>query len=441
MTPSESVTMSTDAAIYRRVTRRILPLLFLGYVVSYLDRVNVGFAKLQMMSDLQFSDTVYGLGAGIFFLGYFLFEIPSNLILHRVGARRWIARIMITWSVVSGAMMRVDSVHLFYLLRFLLGLAEAGFFPGVILYVTYWYPAARRGRVYALLMTAVAVSGVIGGPLSGWVLHAMSGLAGLAGWQWMFLVEALPSALLGVAVWRWLPDRIDDAGWLTAAQRELLRARLAIEDRGKLQLSLVQVIGSRKLWQLALIYFCLVAGLYGVSFWLPTLIRASGVKEPLAIGLLSSIPYAVAAVAMLVNGTSADRHDERRWHLMVPALCAGIGLLCSISGAQYVLVSMVCLTVATAGILSALASFWSLPTALVGGSAAAAGIAMINALGNLAGFASPYAVGWLRDATHSSDAGMVMMAVCMLLAALLTWLLPDTPNQYNHAIPVTGAEQ
>jgi len=424
------VSEQLDDQIYSKVSRRIMPILFASFVASFLDRVNVGFAKLQMMSDLHFSDTVYGLGAGIFFIGYFLFEVPSNIILHKVGARVWIARIMITWGIISGVMMLVNSAAVFYLLRFLLGLSEAGFFPGVILYLTYWYPAARRGRMVAVFMSAVAVSGVIGGPLSGWIMHAMPGVLGLAGWQWLFLIEALPSVLLGVIIFSYLPDRIADVHWLSDDEKNRLINRIQKEDQSKAQLSLMQVLGNRRLWQLALIYFSLVTGLYGVSFWLPTIIKFTGIADTLQIGLLTMIPYAVSAVGMILIGRSADLHGERRWHLIIPTVVGSAGLLLSTYFDHHTMLAMLGLTVALTGILSSLAGFWSLPTAFLGGSAAAAGIALINSLGNLAGFVSPYLVGWLKDLTHSTNAGLVMVASMMFFGAVLTALVPaDTANQ------------
>ena len=424
------VSEQLDDQIYSKVSRRIMPILFASFVASFLDRVNVGFAKLQMMSDLHFSDTVYGLGAGIFFIGYFLFEVPSNIILHKVGARVWIARIMITWGIISGVMMLVNSAAVFYLLRFLLGLSEAGFFPGVILYLTYWYPAARRGRMVAVFMSAVAVSGVIGGPLSGWIMHAMPGVLGLAGWQWLFLIEALPSVLLGVIIFSYLPDRIADVHWLSDDEKNRLINRIQKEDQSKAQLSLMQVLGNRRLWQLALIYFSLVTGLYGVSFWLPTIIKFTGIADTLQIGLLTMIPYAVSAVGMILIGRSADLHGERRWHLIIPTVVGSAGLLLSTYFDHHTMLAMLGLTVALTGILSSLAGFWSLPTAFLGGSAAAAGIALINSLGNLAGFVSPYLVGWLKDLTHSTNTGLVMVASMMFFGAVLTALVPaDTANQ------------
>ena len=420
-TPASS---AFETATYAKVTWRLLPMLFLCYVASYLDRVNVGFAKLQMLNDLKFSETVYGLGAGIFFLGYFIFEIPSNMILHRVGARLWIARIMITWGIVSGAMIFVDSPTTFYVMRFLLGVAEAGFFPGVILYLTYWYPAHRRGKMTALFMTGVPISGVIGGPLSGWIMKAMPGVHGLAGWQWMFILEAIPSLLLGVVVIFYLQDRIRGANWLSEAEKQLLESQIQVESSQKHQASLGQMFANPRVWLMALIYFCFVMGLYGVSFWLPTIIKTTGVTDTFNIGLLTAIPYASAAIAMILIGHSADKRRERRWHVAIPALLGSIGLILSTVYDHNTLLAMSALTLATIGIITVLPLFWSLPTAFLGGMAAAAGIALINSLGNLAGFVSPYLVGWLKDQTHSTNSGMYVLAASLLLGAVLTLSVP-----------------
>lgn len=279
-----------ESRLYNRVTRRVIPLLFCCYVAAYLDRVNLGFAKLQMLNDLRFSETVYGLGAGIFFIGYFLFEIPSNIILHRIGARLWIARVMLTWAVVSAAMMFVTTPTVFYVLRFLLGVAEAGFFPGVILYLTYWYPSYRRARIIALFMTGIPVAGVIGGPISGWVLKVMTGAYGLAGWQWLFLIEALPSLILGAAVLAYLDDGIAGARWLAAEQKEVLARRITEDQQQVSSHSLREGLTNARVWLLSAIYFCLIAGLYGAGFWLPTLIKRTGVESPLAIGMLTVVP-------------------------------------------------------------------------------------------------------------------------------------------------------
>lgn len=413
-----------EDATYRKVSWRLVPFLLLCYVVAYLDRVNVGFAKLQMLSDLQFSETIYGLGAGIFFIGYFLFEVPSNVILHKVGARIWIARIMITWGLISASMMFVTTPTMFYVLRFLLGIAEAGFFPGIILYLTYWYPAARRGRTTTYFMTAIALSGVIGGPLSGWIMQAFDGHNGWAGWQWMFLVEGVPSILVGIWVLLYLDDRIAHAKWLTTEEKSLLERNIANENQHKEDPPVRQVLSSPRVWLMSAIYFSFVMGLYGVSFWLPTIIKQTGVKGALDVGLLTAIPYGCAVIGMVLVAYSADRRGERRWHIAMPALLGAVGLVLSVQWHGNTAMAMVALTMATIGILTTLPLFWSLPTAFLAGTGAAAGIALINSLGNLAGFISPYAVGWLKDMTQSTDSGMYLLAVCLVVGAALTLSVP-----------------
>jgi D-galactonate transporter len=415
---------STEQAIYRRVSWRLLPLLVICYLVAYLDRVNVGFAKLQMAADLHLSDAVYGLGAGIFFIGYFIFEIPSNLILHRVGARIWIARIMVSWGILSMLTMFVTTPTMFYVMRFLLGVAEAGFFPGIILYLTYWYPAHRRGRMTTLFMTAVALSGVVGGPVSGYILKTCNGLNGWHGWQWLFLLEGLPSIIAGVLVFFVLDDRISKAKWLSDLEKRMLERNIRVEEQTKEHLSLGRVLASPRVLLMSLIYLSFVMGLYGVSFWLPTIIKSTGVTDALTIGLLSAIPFAAAVVVMLLVAKSADKRRERRWHVALPGLAGAIGLVLAVIWAHDTTLAMVGLTLATAGIITTLPLFWSLPTAVLTGTGAAAGIAMVNSIGNLAGFMSPYAVGWLKEATGSNDAGMYMLAAFMLLGALLALAVP-----------------
>ncbi len=412
-----------EKATYAKVTRRLMPLLLICYVVSYLDRVNVGFAKLQMLSALGFSDLVYGFGAGIFFVGYFLFEVPSNIIMHRVGARLWIARIMFTWGIVSASAAFVTTPTQFYVLRFLLGIAEAGFFPGIVLYLTHWYPTQQRGRAMALFMTAVPLTGVVGGPLSGWILESMGGVQGLAGWQWLFLAEALPALVAGAAVLYGLDRCIGDADWLKPEEQEFLQRNVDAEEILKPSLSLRQLFRRPDLWLLSVIYFSFVIGLYGISFWLPTIIRATGVTHPLDIGLLTAIPYGVAAAVMIPVSRRSDRQLERRWHVAIPAILGGIGLLFSVLFAHSTLLAMMAMTLATAGIVTTLPLFWSLPTARLGGLAAAAGLAVINSIGNLGGFVSPYLIGLIANTTHDTRLGMVFLAGSMFLGALLTLTL------------------
>jgi sugar phosphate permease len=413
-----------ESSVYAKVTWRIVPFLLLCYVVAYLDRVNVGFAKLQMLSDLKFSDSVFGLGAGIFFIGYFLFEVPSNIIMHKVGARLWIARIMITWGLISALMLATSSEMMFYTLRFLLGLAEAGFFPGIILYLTYWYPAERRGRMTTLFMTAVPLSSVVGAPISGWIMQNMSGYQSLAGWQWMYLLEGVPSVLLGLVTVLYLDDGIAAAKWLNPEEKNLLLSNIAGDNALKQEDSVSSTLANRRVWLLGAIYFCFVMGLYGVGFWLPTIIKSLGVQGLFNIGILTAVPYAAATVGMVFVSRSADARRERRWHVIIPALLGACGLVLSPLLSSDATWSMAAMSLATFGIITTLPLFWSMPTACLGGVAAAAGIALINSLGNLAGFVSPFLIGVIKDATHSTDAGMFMLAVSLVLGALLTLAIP-----------------
>ncbi|WP_342147943.1 MFS transporter [Methylorubrum sp. SB2] len=410
---------------YTKVFWRLVPFLMLCYVIAYLDRVNVGFAKLQMSQELQFSDTVYGLGAGLFFIGYFLFEVPSNVILDRVGARVWIARIMITWGLISGAFMFVNSATSFYVMRFLLGLAEAGFYPGVILYVTAWFPSHRRARVIAVFMSAIPVSGIFGNPLSGWIMDAFHGAYGLSGWQWMFLIEAIPAVLVGAAVFLYLDNRPADAAWLSAPEKAVIERDIAAERAGKVESphSIASVFRNGRIWFMSLIYFAFVTGQYGLTFWMPTIVKASGIQGNLNIGLVSAIPFLFAVLVMILLGRSADRMRERRWHLIVPALLGAVGFVVAASSGSTV-VAVAALSVAAGGVLTCAPLFWSLPTAFLTGTGAAAGIALINSVGNLAGFASPYVIGTLRDSTGSTAAGMYALAGMLVVGAVCVFLTP-----------------
>jgi D-galactonate transporter len=407
------------------VTLRLLPFLFLCYVLAYLDRVNVGFAKLQMQGDLGFSDTVYGIGAGIFFIGYFLFEVPSNMILERVGARLWIARIMIFWGLLSAGTMFARGEGSFYTMRFLLGVAEAGFFPGVILYLTYWYPRAHRAGMVAFFMTAITLAGVIGGPLSGFILTRLAGVHGLAGWKWLYLLEGLPSVVVGVLVLFVLDDGPEKAKWLTASEKELLRSRLEEEERvkaadGTAHRTLADAFRSSNVWILSLVYFGLVMGIYGVSFWLPQIVQDTFSRDPWRIGLITTIPWGAAAIGMVLIGRHSDRTAERRWHVALPAVAGAAAFAVSAVPGIPPAAGLAALAVATIGIMASTVCFWALPTAILSGTAAAAGIAWINSIGNLAGYVSPFLVGKIRDATGSMSGALLVLAASLLGAGLLS---------------------
>ncbi|MDR5799780.1 MULTISPECIES: MFS transporter [unclassified Caballeronia] len=420
--PADST--SFEAQTYAKVGRRLIPFLMLCYLGAYLDRVNVGFAKLQMLNDLRFSETIYGVGAGIFFLGYFLFEVPSNLVLHRVGARNWLARIMLTWAVISASFVFVKSPTMFYVLRFLLGVAEAGFAPGVILYLTYWFPAARRAKALSLFFMAIPLAGMVGGPLSGWIMHALAGAHGLAGWKWLFMLEALPSLFLGVAILFYLDNSIAQAKWLTDAEKALLARNVEKDNAQTVQhVSIRAFIGDRRLWLMASIYFCVVLGQYGLTFWLPTIVRRAGVADPLWVGIFTAIPYLCAIIALPLIGSSADKRRERRLHLAIPMLIAAAAFA-TLPTLGSVSASIICVSVAAAGILSSSAQFWSLPTAVLGGMSAAAGIAAVNCFANLAGFFSPTIVGWLNDFTGKSTAGLIFISIAIVVGAALVFLVP-----------------
>jgi MFS family permease len=413
------------ARAYRKVFWRLMPFLMLCYVASYMDRVNIGFAKLQMQQELGFSETVFGLGSGIFFLGYFLFEVPSNILMHKVGARAWIARIMITWGLLSAAFIWVRSVPAFYGLRFVLGLAEAGFYPGVILYLTYWFPARWRGRVIAVLMSAIPVSSILGNPLSGWVMDAMNGLSGVAGWKWMFVVEAAPAVLIGIATLFYLDNSIAAAKWLEPEEKRVLEAAIAEDRRSQASgvHGTLEAFKDLRVWFMCLIYFCFILGQYGLNFWMPTLIRTAGVRGATAIGVVSAIPYIVTLVMMNLLGHSADRRRERRWHLAVPALIGAAGFVVAPT-APNVGVAIAALSLAAAGAITCAPLFWSLPTAFLAGAGAAAGIAVVNSVGNLAGFVAPYVIGWAKDATGSAAVGMYAIAGGLVVGAACALLTP-----------------
>lgn len=422
---SSEVNTTVRKSAYRKIAFRLMPFLMLCYFCAYLDRVNVGFAKLQMMSDLQFSEAVYGLGAGIFFIGYFLCEVPSNIVLHKVGARRWIARIMITWGILSGCFAFVQTEWQFYTLRFLLGIAEAGLAPGLLLYLTYWFPSYRRARMTVLWFIAIPISGMIGGPLSGLIMDRMSGVHGWFGWQWMFVIEAIPTVIVGLLVLAVLKDSVQDANWLTQDEKNLVKQELAQDNQHKEgHASVKEFIADKRLWLLAGIYFCVVMGQYAITFWLPTLIRNSGISDNWHIGLLTSLPYMCAIVVMILAGRSGDHFQERRWHLIIPMCAGAIALTFATLFASNLTLSLICLCIAASGVLTASSLFWMLPTNFLGGVSAAAGIAAVNSFANLAGFCSPYLIGWVTTNTGSNAIGMFLITAVLIFGASLVLRVP-----------------
>jgi len=418
------------ASALRKITWRLIPFLFILYVVAWLDRVNVGFAALQMQADLHFSDTVYSLGAGIFFIGYFFFEVPSNVILERVGARLWIARIMIVWGLISSSMMFVHSAWAFYALRFLLGAGEAGFFPGIILYLTYWFPSAYRSHTVALFMTAGALSGVIGAPISGLLLDHPQ--LGLRGWQWLFLMEGIPAVVFGLAVLAYLPNGPREASWLTPGEREWLTARLDAEGARRAQisghLSLWQTLGDGKVLLLSFVYFLLIIGGYGLDMFMPRLLSiAFPAVSKSTLGVIAAIPPLYTVVVMVLWGRSSDRTGERHWHVALPAWWAAAGLALGSLNVPP-LVALVAMALAVSGRWACIPPFWGLPTAFLSGTSAAGGIAMINAIGNLGGFVGPYVMGSLRDLTGDYATGLRVLAGAFILGGLLAFRVTIKPR-------------
>jgi len=412
---------SFEARTYRKIDLRIVPFLFLCYILAYLDRVNVGFAKLQMLKALSLSDAAFATGAGIFFIGYFFFEVPSNVALKKFGARRWIARIMVSWGIVSACMIFIKGVGSFYFLRCLLGFAEAGFFPGVIYYLTLWYPSRLRSSRTAWFVSAIAVSGVIGNPISGWIMDSLSGVGGLAGWQWLFLAEGLPSIVVGIWVIFFLDSSIQEAKWLTPEEKELLATNLAAEETTKSQHRLADAFKSFKVWVLCFIYFTLMIGLYGIAFWLPTIVKAFGVKGYLSVGLITAIPYGVAVIGMIILSLHSDRTGERRLHYTFTASAGALGLILSGVYASNPVLAIIFLSIATLGVIGSMPLFWPLPSAFLTGTAAAAGIGWVNSVGNLGGYIGPNVPVWAKLVSTDKSAALYIIAAALLLGALVTF--------------------
>lgn len=418
-----------------KIMRRLIPFLILCYFVAYLDRVNVGFAKLHMNASLGLSEAAYGLGAGLFFIGYFFFEVPSNILLERFGARRWIARIMISWGIVSAAFAFIpwmsaasglSNESIFYSLRLLLGACEAGFFPGIIFYLTLWFPAAYRARVISLFMLAIPISSIIGSPISGLLLN-LSGL-GLEGWQWLFVCEALPSILVGFAVLIFLTDFPRDATWLATDEIKWIQTTLEFERQQKEaveHISMLQALTDLRILACALVYFCLNAASYGIAFFLPTIIKAFGVTDT-QTGLIAALPFVFGAIGMVLLGRHSDRTGERKMHVAAALTLAALGIsMAGLVSNPVLIVALLCL--AQIGVSSVPPMFWPMPASILTGASAAAGIAAINSLGNLSGFAGPFAMGYLKDLTGGFTAGLLLLAAMGLLGALVAIKLRIDP--------------
>jgi len=415
--------VTNEEGLYRKVGLRLVPFMMLLYLVAFLDRVNVGFAALTMNKDLGLTPYVFGWGAGIFFFGYFIFEVPSNVILERVGARRWICRIMVTWGVVASAMAFTQGPISFFVLRFLLGVAEAGFLPGMILYLTYWFPSARRARITGLFMAAVPLASAVGAPISGLIV-SMSTTFGIKGWQWLFILEGVPSIVLGVVVLFMLPSGPSDAPWLAPNERKLIEDRLAEDRRAepqRTQSALWAALADWRVILLSFVYLGIVMGLYGVGLWLPQIVKAMGYGDA-QVGYLLAIPYAISAAAMLLWGRHSDATGERVWHVAIAAAVAAAGLVWSILFTSP-LSALLGLGLASIGIYATLGPFWPIPSRFLRGTAAAGGIALINAIGNLGGFFGPYLVGWIRQSTGSFTYAMCALAIAAAVAAVLVLFL------------------
>ncbi|RQT02074.1 MFS transporter [Burkholderia contaminans] len=418
---------------YRTATLRIIPILFVCYMCNYLDRINVGFAKLQMLDQLRMSNTAFGIGAGVFFVGYVCAGVPSSLVLRRVSPRRWMCIMMLSWGTLSAALLSVKTPESFYVLRFLTGVAEAGFFPSIVLYLEQWFATEHRGRVLSLFLVSIPISGAVGGPLSGWMLdYFAGGRGGLSAWQWLYLLQGAPTVLFGILLLFVLRDRVEQVSWLTDAEKRIVREDL---DRDARTCALPahqtgptsKVLLDRTVLSLGFVYFCIQMGAYAMNFWLPTIIHALGVTKPSQIGLASAVPYLTASIAMVIVGRSADLRQERRLHLGVPLLAGFLGLLLAAGASGDIRVSMIGLTLATAGTLTGIAMFWPFTSSLPD-RPPATGIALINSLGQIAGFVSPYFIGWARDKFHSTMPALYILSSMMAAGALLIVLRPGSTS-------------
>lgn len=432
---------SAETQIYRKITRRIMPLLFVAYLCAFLDRINIGYAQLQMKTDLGFSDATYGLGAGIFFVSYLLFEVPSNILLERIGARLTLLRIMVLWGLTSAGTMFVSTPTQFYVARFLLGLFEGGFFPGMILYLTYWYPSTRRGAVTGQFMFAVPVAGIVGGPLSGWIMSSLDKVGGLEGWRWLFLIEGLPTTLFGIACFLLLRDKPADADWLTDSEKELVE-RVLRTDAGRpapggggASHQMRKALTDIRVWVLAFIYFACACASYVYMFWLPTMIKELGVSDVARIGWYAAIPGAFGGAGVLLITRSSDRHGERRWHVGGSLIVAAILLLVTTMVPSSIAMGLAIFSACGFFLLGAVIAYWSIPPTYLSADAAAVGIALISSIGVVGGFVGPTLLGFTKDATGGFTLGVCIVAAIMVAGGLVTLLgLPRSATRVGAGV-------
>jgi sugar phosphate permease len=422
LNPASRAAPSELDGVYKKIFLRLIPFLMILWILAWIDRVNIGFVKLTMLDDLKWSEAVYGLGAGIFFLGYFFFEVPSNLLLQKIGAKKTIMRITIGWGVTSIVMMFVKTPEMFYFLRFLLGVFEAGFYPGIILYLTFWFPNDRRAKAFGMFMSASALAGVIGGPLAGTIMTSLNGVNGWQGWQWVFLMEGVPSVIAGFVTYFYLTDRPEQAGWLTQRERDLVHADLERDTAalGQREHSMLASLKDSKIWLMILIYFCIIAANSSLTFYGPTLVKEVGFTSPLAVGWIMAAAYLCGAAGMILNGTHSDKQQEARYHCGLAAALGSASLLViALLLKASPLLTLVMLTLAIVGTMSAIPVFWQMPNRFLSGTAAAGGVALINSVANLAGFGAPWMLGLIKTATGQLTTGLFVVAAFEICATLL----------------------
>lgn len=417
--------------VVRHITIRLIPLLLICYIFAHLDRVNIGFAKATMSADLGLTHTMYGTGAGLFFIAYMLFGVPSNIMLEKIGPRRWIAAIMIVWGALSAATMFITNHYQFYILRFLLGVAEAGFFPGILIYINRWFPTRKRGKITAMFTLAVPLASVLGAPISGWIIDFFHGSSGMHGWQWMFVLEGLPVMLLGLVILFYLPDHYDQVKWLTTEEKQQLHQEHSSEESFKANMPLLAFIKDIKLWLLFSIYFAVMLGINANNFWMPTLIKDTGIETETTVGFLTAFCWGMSCFFMVLTGISADRHNERRWHLIVPLLMAALGFVGTGLLTSSTLLVVTFLSISIMGAATSLPMFWQIPPMFLTNKDAIAGIALVSSLGNLAGFLAPYLIGAIKDLTGQASIALYVLATLIACGAALVLLIkpPQMVNQ------------